>query len=939
MRYYYLAASAGDYNLEYDVWPKDKAAYTLSNPMSYYNPPESTSDEFVSKMEEYFRESFETADSEDPEIDFSSYAHYMIIHAGSDWQHDVLGDSPVDIPSFFIRVGDGKEVSVDEGNHQIYHACNVPATISQDFEISDQDGYSIHSGYGALNSVLFHEFGHSLGLVDLYNVRNFSPMVGAFDIMDSGGAGILVDELPNGDLIYVEGVLPALPGAFSRALLFQDNFRDRGLMKDITELEPYVQQGIAASSLKQSTDILPSIIKYPISEYEYYLIENRNLDPDDDGGTAVYGTLGDRVVLYPTAADNPFDIPTYEYDYLLPSFITPSPANEVKGGGLLVWYVNEKVLYEEGTVLEDGSFWSNFDNNSVNTNFASPGVMVLEADGIRDLGEYNSWYWTGTAYEYFHKHKAMLNNNGDFLQWSMEPWRPTLSAHTKPALLGENGLGNLYYLDEISDPAPIMSFNLKMDFFDESFYFDIGPSGYAGEPINTIFSELSLPFAGAMELRLISSLFDDWLELVEPSQMDMYGYSYPLQSVDNNQDGFKDLVGVLDTHLQFLDYSSGELSTHSLSMPHILYRPLIDQNDVYVFNSNMLYRLRDFEVDSFVDLENISQIAVLENYILAQREQDIVFLDKVNLNIERTLSLQDSLGDARPVICKTEDSDEVFITSNKGNIYRISISGQLAHVQINTIFVNHHEAMPSQPALLAVPGKDLRLFFGIADHAYLISFNGAMQSGFPRYLDQVKIAPHKDARAMNLNDEVILSLPLESGGYAALNEMGEPRWQYNLIIPYDEASTSSSWSDFLYYDAVNMRLLWYYTIQSSESTKAYIHSLDVATNPILFNGYQNGAGGTVYGELEGSPAVDTALKAYVFPNPVKKGFFRIKVDSAYSGNDLVIYDIAGQRVYETKRDERNFDLDLDSTEFSSGVYLVLVKNQFQRKIIKFAVEK
>jgi hypothetical protein len=115
--------------------------------------------------------------------------------------------------------------------------------------------------------------------------------------------------------------------------------------------------------------------------------------------------------------------------------------------------------------------------------------------------------------------------------------------------------------------------------------------------------------------------------------------------------------------------------------------------------------------------------------------------------------------------------------------------------------------------------------------------------------------------------------------------------------------------------------------------------LDVATNPILFNGYQNGSGGTVYGELEGSPAVDTALKAYVFPNPVKKGFFRIKVDSAYSGNNLVIYDIAGQRVYETQRDESNFDFDLDSTEFSSGVYLVLVKNQYQRKIIKFAVEK
>jgi hypothetical protein len=37
-------------------------------------------------------------------------------------------------------------------------------------------------------------------MVDLYNVYNSSPMVGVFDIMDSGGSGILVDELENGTL-------------------------------------------------------------------------------------------------------------------------------------------------------------------------------------------------------------------------------------------------------------------------------------------------------------------------------------------------------------------------------------------------------------------------------------------------------------------------------------------------------------------------------------------------------------------------------------------------------------------------------------------------------------------------------------------------------------------------------------------------------------------
>jgi len=52
-------------------------------------------------MEEYFKTALETADSSDQEIDFARYGHYMIIHSGSDWQHDIMGDTPSDLPSFF----------------------------------------------------------------------------------------------------------------------------------------------------------------------------------------------------------------------------------------------------------------------------------------------------------------------------------------------------------------------------------------------------------------------------------------------------------------------------------------------------------------------------------------------------------------------------------------------------------------------------------------------------------------------------------------------------------------------------------------------------------------------------------------------------------------------------------------------------------------------
>ncbi|MEA1973329.1 MAG: hypothetical protein U9N34_08570, partial [Candidatus Cloacimonadota bacterium] len=189
VNYYYKAASLGFYDLDISVYPtNDSLAYTLPNEMGYYNPVGASQELMISRFEEYFTNVFEEADK-DSSITFSDYSHYMIVHAGSEYQHDVYGDTPSDIPSFFIRVGDGKEVIVDDG-YSISYACNIPETISQD------------GNYGVINAVAAHEFGHSLGFADLYNTFNNRPMVGVFDIMDSGGFGGLGIQGTYSDTIY-----------------------------------------------------------------------------------------------------------------------------------------------------------------------------------------------------------------------------------------------------------------------------------------------------------------------------------------------------------------------------------------------------------------------------------------------------------------------------------------------------------------------------------------------------------------------------------------------------------------------------------------------------------------------------------------------------------------------------------------------------------------
>lgn len=939
MRYYYKAVSAGSYNLSYDVWPKTKSAYTLSQPMAYYNPQNVSSAIFVSKMEEYFKEAFETADRDDPQINFGEYAHFMIIHAGSDWQHDVLGDSPVDIPSFFIRVGEGKQAVVNNGTVEIFHASNVPATISQDFRSQVVDGVTVHSGYGALNSVLFHEFGHSLGLVDLYNVQNFRPMVGAFDIMDSGGAGVLVDELPNGDLVYVEGILPALPGAFSRALLFEEDFRERGLMKDISEFEPNTTIDIAASSLMQGSNPKPTIVKFPINADEYYLIENRSVDPDLDGDTAVFGALNGRVVLHPTANGDPNNRPTYEYDYLLPSFLHAN--GSVRGGGIMVWRVNEKVLYREGRILDDGTLWSNFQNNSVNTSFARPGVMVLEADGIRDLGEYYSWYWTGTPYEYFHARKPLLDTNGRFVQWTNQPWRPRLSATTEPAMLDENGLGSLLFMDQISDPAPVMSFVLKAGVFEDTFYTITDGNRYPGAAIRTQFSDLSIPHIGSGGLRLISNLFDDWLELIVPAPLDLWSFDYPPVSVDSNLDGYHEIVAIHGSLMRIIDVSSGEVTTTSISFPNDLGRPLVHDNAVYTFVSSTIYKVRDNQIDAFADIEGIRNLSGFDSTVIALRANSAVLMDASNFEIYFEISFPEVFGDYEPVICKDNDAAEIFFTANSGNIYRYSHQAtRYSAGNLSLIFRNPGVSLPSQPGLLAVPGKPLRIFFGIGNHAYLLAFNGFMESGFPRYLDKVLIKPGADGRALALNNEHILYLPVATQGYIALTDAGELRPQFSLFLPPHNATNDSAWSDFMLYDAANQRLVWYYTVVNSSEVRSYIHTLEAPVNPLMWNGYLNSGSGMVTGSVHQTPSPDpTALDSFVFPNPVKKGNFRLRVVNASAHTAVDVYDITGIKVLSHVNTETNFDWELDSATLSSGVYIVRVKSGKQSKNYKFAVER
>lgn len=932
LKYFYQAVSAEGYVLDYDVYPSDKQAYTLPHPMGYYNPPEASSELFVSRMEEYFKSAFETADLDDPEIDFSSYGHFMIIHAGSDWQHDINGDTPSDIPSFFIRVGSGKEAVVDGGAFRIEHACNVPSTISQDFEISN----GVHSGYGALNAVLAHEFGHSLGMVDLYNVYSYSPMVGMFDLMDSGGSGTLVDILPNNDLVYVEGALPAFPGAFSRALVFAEYFRKMGYYSEFPAFPLFQTLDLASVGIRQNTQsIRPNLYKIPLGTNEHILLENRNVDPDNDGGTALYSSLDARVVLYPTRFDDPSNSPTYEYDYLLPSFIKSD--GSAIGGGMLVWHVNEDLIYNQGHSYSDGSWVSNFDANTVNTDPNHRSVEVIEADGLTDLGSDYSMYWTGTPYEYFHAKKPILNENGSFVNWSQQDWRPALNSGTKPPLLDSNGLPGMYHLAGITNPSATMQFKVLSGFFEDVDVFDFTDSTLIAAPIiNSGFSDTDLPVIHSGQIDLLSNVDGNWQNLMGTFTDPISSYDYRPLVTDNNNDGIKELLTVKGSNVRFTDFATDQMTIHEVfGLGRIATEPLSLGDRVFAYVEsqvfqNEIYDIRDFTYyGARLPDTDVQKLAGWDNMLLQLGSGSLWIRDTEDFMNRKGYMLPERFGDIEPLIYKSDNPDllMIFVMSNSGNLYRIYKDAP------ELIFANHSTDKPGQLGLSTLGNQSPVIFFGLGKKLWALKADGTVLSGFP-YQSTQSFSMSKFPYGLTLDEQDLLLYPLSSYGYLAVD--GNGRLRADKCLYTQQAAKD----DHLYYHPQLKKLYWYYP---DATGKLFIHSLSqVNEDPIIFHGYRNGNSGVFSSSFMDEGSAGDAPTAFIYPNPVKGRFFRLKLFSCPGASTLKLFDISGKQlrtlqIPESLNDPR--EVELSSEGLSSGVYLISVESGGKQKRIKFAVEK
>lgn len=424
---YWSTVSNDQLALEGEVFPKhENLAYRLPHPMAHYGAPDSSLSVKVEMLRQFFHDSFNLADSfsvyEDPQIygiDFSRYDCFVIFHAGSDLQSDLgelVNPTPGDLFTGYIRLGD--TVLVNGGTFPITDGMFMPETRSQDNRVT------------ALNGVIAHEFGHQLGLPDLYNSDNFMTQVGDFALMDNNAQNVGVDV---GYGMYVSGVLPVYPCAWSRAFL------------GFVEPQEITGENLQLRSAEMFTGGV-QLIKIPISPQEYFLLENRREDVDKDGFSGLRADSSTNIILGPVNADREYN---REYDWLLP------------GSGILIFHVDENIAYLDYDYDGLNNFW----DNHLQVNPAARFLTLVEADGIIDFG---GNYYTGFGEKEDMFYRA---NNRE------------LTSSTFPSSKSRNKSDTHISITDISNPDTLMTLDISSDWSQSGFPKKFIPEATPNSPV------------------------------------------------------------------------------------------------------------------------------------------------------------------------------------------------------------------------------------------------------------------------------------------------------------------------------------------------------------------------------------------------------------------------------------------------------------------------
>ena len=426
---YYRSVSNGKFGLDLNdskIFPADdKSSYKIDQMMNYYNQI-GMDDAHEKRITELLRDASSKAYEVD-RINFDEFDLIIVVHpgVGQDFSLPFLDPTPEDIPSTYI---DPEMVikhlggPITLGNSLISKGIVIPETqnhLFYDYALFGQLANPCDVQY-SITGTLSMMIGFSIDLPPLWNLDSGLSGVGVFALMDQGSN--------NG-----RGIIPAPPDAWSRiyagwaSTINTSNF-DKIELKD---------------------SLHNQILKIPINESEYFLIENRNnwFRKGVSIDSSRY-TVWDKTDVYPSFINILIDsvkVSKNEFGVIssIPNYNLGLPAS-----GLLIWHIDEKKIN------------NGFKDYSINSDRQLRGIDLEEADGAQDMGyvsnlltDPSSGYWGDMWFkenlEYF---RANSNNSMDFTSFTY----PNTKSNSK----ANSGI----YISDISNAGKTMSFNLTSSY-------------------------------------------------------------------------------------------------------------------------------------------------------------------------------------------------------------------------------------------------------------------------------------------------------------------------------------------------------------------------------------------------------------------------------------------------------------------------------------------
>ncbi len=440
LKNYFSKASKGKLNISYDLYGQ---VINLPQQMQQYSPQPGESN---IKLGNLFQDSWSRADSF---VNFSGYnmanTAFVIFHAGVGRDVDLTSiygfdPTPYDIPSVYLGLknlqgfygNSYNGIQTSEG-FLIQNSLIIPSTELRELTLTSGN-FLVELG---MNGILSASFGSYLGLPDLFNTATGVTAIGRFGLMDGQS------------LFSYNGIFPPEPSAWEKIFL--------GWVEPVVISSGSKTFNIPTSSKNIQRD--STVFKVLMSSKEYFLIENRNRDPENNGQTlytrnrnfydsSVYLQDLEDGFFYSNAYaslyrinGNLIDVETF--DWSLPGLIN-SEFNY--RGGVLIWHIDENVID------------ANFATNSINNDIFHRGVDVEEAKGAQEIGvtfstPFGNITGDGTAVDYwfngYHEVPSSIYQNA---------FTPT----SYPNTLSYSQSNNNIFIKDFSTMDTLMSFTVSI---------------------------------------------------------------------------------------------------------------------------------------------------------------------------------------------------------------------------------------------------------------------------------------------------------------------------------------------------------------------------------------------------------------------------------------------------------------------------------------------